>query len=49
MKEYKAESIRGMINFLVAEGFLQTEDVGISRTFFYRENDAVSEKARQNS
>jgi ATP-dependent DNA helicase RecQ len=27
MKEYKAESIRGMINFLVAEGFLQTEDV----------------------
>jgi len=26
MKEYKAESIRGMINFLMAEGFLQTED-----------------------
>ena len=27
MKGYKAEAIRGMINFLTAEGFLQTEDV----------------------
>jgi len=27
MKGYKAEAIRGMINFLIAEGFLQTEDV----------------------
>ena len=26
MKEYKAESIRRMINFLMAQGFLQTED-----------------------
>jgi ATP-dependent DNA helicase RecQ len=26
MKGYKAEAIRGMINFLTAEGFLQTED-----------------------
>lgn len=49
MKGYKAEAIRNMVNFLTAEGFPANRGSRIPRTFFYRQDNTVSEKRHKTS